>query len=71
MGAASARVKRCYEAKAMPSIATTFLNMVPTNPINAAATDNILQIIVFALFISLNIWLNKIKNGTVAAKEAV
>ncbi|HOX92769.1 MAG TPA: electron transport complex subunit E [Spirochaetales bacterium] len=27
--------------------------------------------IVFALFISLNIWLNKIKNGTVAAKEAV
>jgi Na+/H+-dicarboxylate symporter len=44
-----------YEAKAMPSVATTFLNMVPTNPINAAATDNILQIIVFALFMGIGI----------------
>ena len=46
-----------YEAKPMPSIATTFLNMAPTNPINAAATDNILQIIVLALFMGIAIWL--------------
>ncbi|MBP7164681.1 MAG: cation:dicarboxylase symporter family transporter, partial [Firmicutes bacterium] len=44
-----------YTPKPMPGIADTFLNMVPTNPINAAATDNILQIIVFALFMGISI----------------
>jgi len=33
-----------------PSFAETLLNIIPTNPVNAMADGNILQIIVFALF---------------------
>ena len=44
-----------YEAKAMPKVAEVILNMVPTNPISAMATDNMLQIIVFALFVGISI----------------
>jgi len=44
-----------YTPKPMPSVVDTFLNMVPTNPIGAAASDNILQIIVFALFMGIAI----------------
>jgi len=44
-----------YTPKPMPSIVDTFLNMVPTNPISAAASDNILQLIVFALFMGIAI----------------
>mgnify|MGYP000881324821 FL=1 len=44
-----------YEARPMPKIADVILNMVPTNPINAMATDNMLQIIVFALFVGISI----------------
>jgi proton glutamate symport protein len=44
-----------YEAKAMPKVADVILNMVPTNPISAMATDNMLQIIVFALFVGISI----------------
>jgi proton glutamate symport protein len=39
-----------YEPKPMPNVVDVFLNMVPTNIINSLATDNMLQIIVFALF---------------------
>lgn len=39
-----------YEPKPIPNITEVFLNMVPTNIINSLATDNMLQIIVFALF---------------------
>ena len=44
-----------YEAKAMPKVADVILNMVPTKPISAMATDNMLQIIVFALFVGISI----------------
>jgi proton glutamate symport protein len=44
-----------YEAKAMPKVADVILNMVPTNPISAMATDNMLKIIVFALFVGISI----------------
>ncbi|HBK61683.1 MAG TPA: dicarboxylate/amino acid:cation symporter [Firmicutes bacterium] len=44
-----------YTPKPMPNIVDTFLNMVPTNPISAAANDNILQLIVFALFMGIGI----------------
>lgn len=38
-----------YTAKESPSLASVFVNMVPRNPINAMASGNMLQIIVFAL----------------------
>ncbi len=38
-----------FVAKEAPAIATTFINMIPKNPINAMASGNMLQIIVFAL----------------------
>jgi len=38
-----------YTPKEAPSIASVFVNMVPRNPINAMASGNMLQIIVFAL----------------------
>lgn len=36
-------------AKEAPTLVETLLNMIPTNPVDALATGNILQIIVFAL----------------------
>jgi Na+/H+-dicarboxylate symporter len=39
----------------MPRITDVILEMVPTNPISAMATDNMLQIIVFALFVGIAI----------------
>jgi len=40
-----------------PSIIQTFLNLIPTNPVDALASGNILQIIIFALFfgVALNL----------------
>lgn len=38
-----------YTPKEAPSIASVFVNMVPQNPIQAMASGNMLQIIVFAL----------------------
>lgn len=46
-----------YEPKPVPSLVDTLLNMVPTNPINAMVTENMLQIIVFALFAGVAITL--------------
>lgn len=38
-----------YTPKEAPGLASVFVNMVPRNPINAMASGNMLQIIVFAL----------------------
>jgi Na+/H+-dicarboxylate symporter len=37
-------------AKTPPSISEFLLNLIPTNPINAMANDNFLQIIIFSIF---------------------
>ncbi len=37
-------------AKAPPTISEFLLGLIPTNPINAMATDNFLQIIIFSIF---------------------
>ncbi|MCV2885365.1 dicarboxylate/amino acid:cation symporter [Aestuariibacter sp. AA17] len=38
-----------YEAKEAPSLAQVIINMFPSNPINAMAQGNMLQVIVFAI----------------------
>ncbi len=40
-----------YDAKEIPSITETLLNIIPTNPFNALSTQNLLQIIFFALLL--------------------
>jgi Na+/H+-dicarboxylate symporter len=42
-----------YEAKAAPSLVDTVVNLFPTNPFQAMADGNMLQIIVFALLFGL------------------
>lgn len=37
-------------AKTPPTITEFLINLIPTNPINAMATDNFLQIIIFSIF---------------------
>ncbi|WP_243387788.1 dicarboxylate/amino acid:cation symporter [Bacillus kexueae] len=44
-----------YEAKEAPSISETLLNIIPTNPIQAMAEGNMLQIITFSIFMGLGI----------------
>lgn len=44
-----------YEAEETPSIADTLLNIVPTNPIQAMAEGNMLQIITFSILIGFSI----------------
>ena len=46
---------KAAEAKEMPSIIDTFLNIIPTNPIKALADGNMLQIIAFALILGSGI----------------
>lgn len=46
-------VDATYEGKEAPSIAETILNIVPTNPIESMVQANMLQIIVFALFVGI------------------
>ncbi len=41
--------------KAPPSVMDFLLGLIPTNPINAMATDNFLQIIVFSIFTGITI----------------
>lgn len=50
LGAATAA-----EAQVAPSVVSTILELVPTNPIEAFATANILQIIVFAILLGIAI----------------
>ncbi|MEE3458158.1 MAG: cation:dicarboxylase symporter family transporter, partial [Lachnospiraceae bacterium] len=40
-----------YDAKEIPSVAETLMNIIPTNPFNALSTQNLLQIIFFALLL--------------------
>jgi len=44
-----------FTTKEIPSIASVLVNIVPSNPINAMVQANMLQIIVFALFIGIAI----------------
>lgn len=44
-----------YEAKEAPSTAETLMNIIPKNPIEAFANGDMLQIIVFSVFIGLGI----------------
>ncbi|MBE6905934.1 MAG: dicarboxylate/amino acid:cation symporter [Ruminococcaceae bacterium] len=40
-----------YEAKEIPSVATTLMNIIPTNPFQSLSEQNLLQIIFFALLL--------------------
>ena len=40
-----------YNAKEIPSVVKTLMNIIPTNPFNALSTQNLLQIIFFALLL--------------------
>ena len=40
-----------YDASEIPSVADTLMNIIPTNPFNALSTQNLLQIIFFALLL--------------------
>jgi len=40
---------------APPSISDFLLNLIPTNPLNAMATDNFLQLVVFSIFTGITI----------------
>ncbi|MCC2931384.1 MULTISPECIES: dicarboxylate/amino acid:cation symporter [Bacillus] len=44
-----------FEAEEAPSIADTLLNMIPANPVQAMTEGNMLQIIVFSIFVGLGI----------------
>jgi Na+/H+-dicarboxylate symporter len=44
-----------YKAKPLPSLVETLLNIIPTNPLGAMVSDNMLQIIAFALFMGVAI----------------
>lgn len=43
------------EAKAAPKLMDTIINMIPTNPVQALVDGNLMQIIVFALFVGIAI----------------
>ncbi|MDU0354676.1 dicarboxylate/amino acid:cation symporter [Paraglaciecola aquimarina] len=45
--------EHAYEAKQAPSLGQVIINMMPTNPINAMAEGNMLQIIVFSVFFGI------------------
>ncbi|RBW67404.1 dicarboxylate/amino acid:cation symporter [Bacillus taeanensis] len=44
-----------FEAAEAPPVMETFLNMIPTNPIQALANGEMLQIIIFSVFIGLGL----------------
>ncbi len=44
-----------YSAQKAPSIAETLLNIIPTNPVQAMAEGNMLQIIAFSILVGLGI----------------
>ena len=48
-----------YVSKDAPSLAQVIINMVPTNPINAMANANMLQLIVFALLLGIAMAMSK------------
>lgn len=44
-----------YEAATVPSLGETILGMFPSNPIEALASGNLMQIIIFAIFLGVSI----------------
>lgn len=44
-----------YDAKEIPSIAYTLMNIIPTNPFNSLSEQNLLQIIFFALLLGFSL----------------
>ncbi|RHV90251.1 dicarboxylate/amino acid:cation symporter [Clostridium sp. OF09-36] len=44
-----------YDAKEIPSIADTLMNIIPTNPFNSLSEQNLLQIICFALLLGFSL----------------
>ena len=46
-----------YQAKEMPTLAKTLLDMFPCNPIKALVDGNLMQIIVFSLFLGISLTL--------------
>ena len=50
-------VDATYEAKEVPSVADTLLNIIPESPVKAMADANMLQIIAFAIFVGIGITL--------------
>lgn len=46
-----------YEAKEMPTLAKTLLDMFPSNPVKALVDGNLMQIIVFSLFLGVSLTL--------------
>lgn len=50
-------VNAAVQAKEAPALATVLVNMVPTSPVTALANADMLQIIVFALFLGVGITL--------------
>ena len=56
-------------AKAPPTITEFLLGLIPTNPINAMATDNFLQIIIFSIFTGIVI--NIVGDKAKAVREVI
>lgn len=56
-------------AKAPPTITEFLLGLIPTNPINAMANDNFLQIIIFSIFTGIVI--NMLGDKSKALKEVI
>lgn len=46
-----------YQAKEMPTLAKTLLDMFPSNPVKALVDGNLMQIIVFSLFLGVSLTL--------------
>jgi Na+/H+-dicarboxylate symporter len=44
-----------YQVKTMPTLGSTILGMFPDNPIKAMANGNLMQIIVFAIFLGISL----------------
>jgi Na+/H+-dicarboxylate symporter len=56
-------------AKTPPTVSEFLLGLIPTNPINAMASDNFLQIIIFSIFTGITI--NLIGDRAKAVKEVI
>lgn len=46
---------QAYDATEVPSIVDTLMNIIPTNPFNSLSTQNLLQIIFFALLLGFSL----------------
>lgn len=55
VGVGFSNVTNVFQESSLPSLKEMFIDMVPSNPFKAFATGNILQVIVFAVFLGLAI----------------